>query len=93
MAASGVHSPGFTILSETSALGRVMTVFSADNGAHDGIPGALRTLLTGGNQSGMPPVLNDVQFMTWMKLMYLLRCLYARQRDVDPDVNDEEEWE
>lgn len=93
MAASGVHSPGFTILSETSALGRVMTVFSAENGAHDGIPGALRTLLTGGNQSGMPPVLNDVQFMTWMKLMYLLRCLYARQRDVDPDVNDEEEWE
>lgn len=24
--------------------------------------------------------------------MYLLRCLYAKQRDVDPDVNDEEEW-
>ncbi|HIH5818400.1 TPA: hypothetical protein ACYRPQ_001212 [Proteus mirabilis] len=41
----------------------------------------------------MSPVLNDTQFMTWMKLMYLLRCLYAKQRDVDPDVNDEEEWE
>lgn len=93
MAASGVHSPGFTILSETSALGRVMTVFSEPNGSHDGIPDALRILLTGGNQSGMPPVLNDTQFITWMKLMYLLRCLYAKQREIAPDVNDEEEWE
>lgn len=93
MADTGVHSPGFTILSETSALGRVMTVFSEPSGSHDGIPDALRILLTGGSQSGMPPVLNDAQFMTWMKLMYLLRCLYARQREIDPDVNDEEEWE
>lgn len=93
VAASGVHSPGFAILSANSALGRVMTVFSEPNGSHDGIPDALRILLTGGNQSGMPPVLNDTQFMTWMKLMYLLRCLYARQREIDPDVNDEEEWE
>lgn len=93
MAASGVHSPGFTILSESSALGCVMTIFSEQNGSHDGIPDALRTLLIGGNQSGMPPVLNDTQFITWMKLMYLLRCLYAKQREIDPDVNDEEEWE
>ncbi|MDM3729971.1 hypothetical protein O9375_18250, partial [Proteus mirabilis] len=38
-------------------------------------------------------VLNETQSLTWMNLMYLLRCLYAKQRDVDPDVNDEEEGE
>ncbi|AUU14065.1 TPA: chromosome partitioning protein ParB [Proteus mirabilis] len=93
MAASGVHSPGFITLSAHSVLGRVMTVFSEPDESHDDIPDALRALLTGGYQPGMSPVLNDTQFMTWMKLMYLLRCLYAKQRDVDPDVNDEEEWE
>lgn len=91
MASSGVHSPGFIPTADNSALSCVMSAFSEEDEHLDEVSAALKRLLTGGYQPENQPVLNDAQFMMWMKLMYLLRCLYARQRSVDPDVGDDEE--
>lgn len=91
MAATGVHSPGFIPTADNSALSCVMSAFSEEDEHLDEVSAALKRLLTGGYQPENQPVLNDAQFMMWMKLMYLLRCLYARQRSVDPDVGDDEE--
>lgn len=92
MAGSGVHSTGFiTLAPDNSALSLVMSAFSEEEEHLDDVSMALKRLLTGGSLAGNQPVLNDAQFMKWMKLMYLVRCLYAKQRNVDPDVTDDEE--
>lgn len=86
MASSGVYSPGFMVTPDNSVLSRVMQPFSEDDENADTFSVLLKKLLTGGCQPENQPVLNDAQFLMWMKLMYTLRCLFAQQRNVEPGV-------
>ncbi|EGT3611629.1 chromosome partitioning protein ParB [Morganella morganii] len=92
--ASGVYSPGFIAAPGNSALSLIMSVFSKEDTHLDDVSVALKRLLTGGSRTETPPLLNDTQFLMWMKLMYTLRCLFALQRNVEPDlVDDDAEFE
>lgn len=88
---NGVHSPGFITVPDNSALSQVMRVFSEKDAHFDDVSVSLKSLLTGSDQPDTPPVLNDTQFLMWMRLMYLLRCLFVKQRDIDPEVTDDDE--
>ncbi|CAB5649599.1 ParB family protein [Providencia rettgeri] len=91
MASSGVHSPGFITAPDNSALSLIMSAFSNGDEQLDDVSAALKHLLTGGTQADNQPVLNDAQFLLWMKLMYTLRCLFAQQRNVEPGIADDDE--
>ncbi|WP_193112268.1 ParB family protein [Escherichia coli] len=90
MASSGVNSPGFMTTSESSVLSLVMRIFTEESAHSDTVFSALKQLLTGGPQADNIPVLDDAQFMLWMKLMYTLRCLFSLQRTIGPDVTDDD---
>ncbi|EPH6923457.1 ParB family protein [Proteus mirabilis] len=90
MASSGVNSPGFMTTSESSVLSLVMRIFTEESAHSDTVSSALKQLLTGGPQADNIPVLDDAQFMLWMKLMYTLRCLFSLQRTIGPDVTDDD---
>lgn len=90
MASSGVHSPGFIAAPENSALSLVMSAFSEEEEHLDDVSVALKCLLTGGALAENQPILNDTQFLMWMTLMYTLRCLFARQRNVEPGITDDD---
>ncbi len=90
MASSGVNSPGFMTTSESSVLSLVMRIFTEESAHSDTVSSALKQLLTGGTQTDNIPVLDDAQFMLWMKLMYTLRCLFSLQRTIRPDITDDD---
>lgn len=90
MASSGVNSPGFMTTSESSVLSLVMRIFTEESAHSDTVSSALKKLLTGGPQADNIPVLDDAQFMLWMKLMYTLRCLFSLQRTIGPDITDDD---
>ena len=73
-----VHSPGFITLSAIRCWG-VWWRFLRTRWVPWWYSGCPQSPYWRGYQPGMSPVLNDTQFMTWMKLMYLLRCLYANK--------------
>ncbi|WAZ80900.1 hypothetical protein O4002_10670 [Providencia stuartii] len=90
MASSGVNSPGFMTTAENSVLSIVMRIFTEESANTDTVSSALKQLLTGGTQADNIPVLDDAQFVLWMKLMYILRCLFSLQRAVGPDITDDD---
>ncbi|MCJ2999294.1 chromosome partitioning protein ParB [Escherichia coli] len=90
MASSGVNSPGFMTTSESSVLSLVMRIFTEESAHSDTVSSALKQLLTGGPQADNIPVLDDAHFMLWMKLMYILRCLFSLQRTIGPDITDDD---
>ena len=90
MASSGVNSPGFMTTAESSVLSLVMRIFTEESAHSDTVSSALKQLLTGGTQADNIPVLDDAQFMLWMKLMYTLRCLFSLQRTIGPDITDDD---
>ncbi|HGM9906482.1 TPA: ParB family protein [Proteus mirabilis] len=90
MASSGVNSPGFMTTAENSVLSIVMRIFTEESASTDTVSSALKQLLTGGTQADNFPVLDDAQFVLWMKLMYILRCLFSLQRAIGPDITDDD---
>ncbi|MDS0896960.1 chromosome partitioning protein ParB, partial [Morganella morganii] len=90
MASSGVNSPGFMTTAGSSVLSLVMRIFTEESAHSDTVSSALKQLLTGGTQTDNIPVLDDAQFMLWMKLMYTLRCLFSLQRTIRPDITDDD---
>lgn len=90
MASSGVYSPGFMTTPDSSVLSHVMQVFSEEDEHPDAVSVSLKKLLTGGYQPENQPILNDAQFLMWIKLMYTLRCLFAQQRNVEPGIGDDD---
>lgn len=88
-----VHSSGYLCATDDSPFCQVMDVFSESEDHQYGLPLAFRQLLTGSGRAGSAPLLDDTQFLLWMKLLYLLRSLYAKQRGVDSDVSDDDETE
>ncbi|MBE8612920.1 MULTISPECIES: ParB family protein [Morganellaceae] len=90
MASLGVNSPGFMTTAESSVLSLVMRIFTEESAHSDTVSSALKQLLTGGTQADNIPVLDDAQFMLWMKLMYTLRCLFSLQRTIGPDITDDD---
>ncbi|HBC0989199.1 TPA: ParB N-terminal domain-containing protein [Morganella morganii] len=90
MASSGVNSPGFMTTAGSSVLSLVMRIFTEESAHSDTVSSALKQLLTGGTQVDNIPVLDDAQFMLWMKLMYTLRCLFSLQRTIGPDITDDD---
>lgn len=90
MASSGVYSPGFMTTPDSSVLSHVMQVFSEEDEHSDAVSVSLKKLLTGGYQPENQPILNDAQFLMWIKLMYTLRCLFAQQRNVEQGIGDDD---